>query len=427
MFLRLLGAVGVGEDAESVKGVGGRTPEAVLAHLALADGRVVPVDTLIAGVWDEPIESARNAVQVAVAGLRRRLGPQTIDGGRDGYRLQTSLMRIDLAEAHELATDAQNALVGGRPAAALSSCETAAKLFTGEPLSGLRSVRSASQRERAQELRGSLMTTRARALVDLGRFRPAIDLLREEIIERPFDEVQHEILMRALALDGNPTDALDVYEALRRRLADELGTDPASTTTLVFTEILSGRLAPPPNQARRFEPRVTVPASGSPLIGRETEVREAVTQFERGYRLVCVVGTGGIGKTRLALEVAAQVTAAGGSPSVFVDLAAARDPGEVLGAVTSALDVAAESIVDSLAGTGTLLTLDNAEHVLDAVATLVVDLLAVPSVNILVTSRTPLHLRDESVLDLDGLESDGATSPALQLLAERANLSDEEL
>lgn len=423
MFLRLLGAVAVGEDAESVTGVGGRTPEAVLAHLALAEGRTVPADTLISAVWDEPTDSARNAIQVAVAGLRRRLGPRSIDGGRDGYRLHTSLMRIDLTEAHELATDARVALDGGRPAAALASCEAAAQLFTGEPLSGLRSLRSISQRERAKELRGSLTTTRARALIDLGRFTAAIDLLREAVAERPFDEVQHELLMRALALDGNPTDALDVYEALRRRLAEELGTDPASPTTQAFTEILSGRLAPVVAKTRPYEPRVAVPTTGSPLIGRDAEVRETISRIQRGHRLVSIIGTGGIGKTRLALEVAGQITASNGSPSMFVDLTAAREPGHVRSVVSSALDVGVESIVESLAGTNTLLILDNAEHVLDAVASLAIELLSVPAVSLLVTSRTPLHLRDESVVDLDGLDSRGTESPAVQLLAERAHLS----
>ena len=427
MFLRLLGAVGVGDDVGSVVGVGGRTPEAVLANLALAQGRLVPVDTLIAAVWDEPIASARNAVQVAVSGLRRRLGAQSIDGGRDGYRLPTGLLRIDLIEAEDLATDAQRAFDGGRPSAAVASCAAVAELFAGEPLSGLTSVWSAGHRERAQELRRSVATMHARALVELHRFRQAIDLLRKEISDRPFDEALHELLMRALALDGKPSDALDLYEALRRRLADELGTDPAPTTAHTFTEILAGRLIPVTPTPRREEPILAMPATGSPLLGREDEIHDATARLGRGQRLVSILGAGGIGKTRLALEVASRVSTENATPSVFVDLAAARESGEVRSAVAGVLNVGVESIADSLSGTDTLLILDNAEHVLDEVAGLVIDLLAVPSVRVLVTTRTPLHLRDESILDLDGLDTHGPNSPALQLLAERSRLTADEL
>lgn len=394
--------------------------------MALAGGRAVSVDSLIDAVWDEPTDTARNAVQVAVTGLRRSLGAQSIVGGRDGYRLQTSLLRIDLDEARELAAGAQDALEGGRPAAALAACVAASALFVGEPLSGLQSMRSAGQRERAEELHGSISTMRARALVELQRFPQAIELLREGIARRPYDEALHELLMRALALDERPSEALEAYEGLRRRLADELGTDPAPSTTHTFTDILAGRLAPADSSVRRREPRLTVPSPGSRLLGRDAEKREIISRFERGDRLLSVIGTGGVGKTRLALEVAAEVPTATGLSSIFVDLAAAREAGDVRSVVSGALDVGGDSMAASLTGSDTLLVLDNAEHVLDEVVQLVIELLAVPTVRLLVTSRTPLHLRDESIVDLDGLESDGADSPAVQLLAQRSHLTDEE-
>ena len=147
----------------------------------------------------------------------------------------------------------------------------------------------------------------------------------------------------------------------------------------------------------------SLPLSSTALLGRDTEM-EALRQWlsDPASRLITLIGPGGVGKTRLVLELARATAEAGASRVVFVPLAAIRDPTFVSPAIAEALGLKDYSGAD-LAGRArvacgdqrTLLVLDNFEHVLDA-ASLVVDLLtSVASLRLLVTSRAPHRVRGE--------------------------------
>ncbi len=183
------------------------------------------------------------------------------------------------------------------------------------------------------------------------------------------------------------------------------------------------------------------PAQTSALIGRDRDLREANERLSRSdVRLVTILGPGGVGKTRMAIQVAADQLANMEHGAWFVELAPIEEAANVGRAISGAIgapDVPGESLSDTLrrlvGGRRALLLLDNFEHVMDA-AGLVADLVArVPTLSIIVTSREPLRIRGEHELHLAPLElpDPEATSPsqiaataAVRLFVERTRTSD---
>jgi predicted ATPase/DNA-binding CsgD family transcriptional regulator len=183
--------------------------------------------------------------------------------------------------------------------------------------------------------------------------------------------------------------------------------------------------------AERTAPLLALPAALSSFIGRERD-RERLAEALTEARLVSVIGPGGMGKTRLALRVAADVRARFPAGVWYVDLVPSADAGDVLGAVLEAMACEPQlgrSGIASLAariGQGrALLVLDNAEHVLDPAARLAEDLLSrCAELRVLVTSRSRLVLPFEHVYELTGLRSEDE-GPAL--FRERAGTPDADL
>ena len=183
--------------------------------------------------------------------------------------------------------------------------------------------------------------------------------------------------------------------------------------------------------------RVLLPVPLTALLGRDTDVR-TLRQWlaDPAARLITLIGPGGVGKTRLALEVARAIAGEGATRVVFVPLAAIRDPAFVESAIAEAfglVDVTARDLPRrarvACESHPTLLVLDNFEQVLDA-APPVADLLtSVPMLRLLVTSRAPLRVRGEREYVVGPLEleagpeamspADLARAPAVRLFVER--------
>jgi predicted ATPase/DNA-binding XRE family transcriptional regulator len=182
---------------------------------------------------------------------------------------------------------------------------------------------------------------------------------------------------------------------------------------------------------------VPLPVALTVLLGREADVQTLRHWLaDPAARLITLTGPGGVGKTRLALELARAIATEGATRVAFVSLVAIRDPAFVASAIAEALGLADVTALDvprraraACEGHPTLLVLDNFEHVLDA-APLVADLLtAVASLRLLVTSRAPLHLRGEREYAVGPLAleagseamspADLARAPAVRLFVER--------
>jgi predicted ATPase/class 3 adenylate cyclase len=165
-----------------------------------------------------------------------------------------------------------------------------------------------------------------------------------------------------------------------------------------------------------------LPVAASPLVGREHELTELVTLVSDGTRLLTITGPGGTGKTRLALQVAAELIGTLRDGVFWVPLAGLSDAQLVSSEVAQAIG-ARDDLVGFLRGKELVILLDNFEHLLDAAPAVSALLAASKSLRVLVTSRAPLHVSGEQEFRLEPL----ATSDAAALFVERAHSIGREL
>jgi len=224
------------------------------------------------------------------------------------------------------------------------------------------------------------------------------------------DPVNRCARLRGLASGGQTLLSAPVYEVVRDKLPSGVALSDLGEHRMkdlvrpehVWQLDLDGLPADFPPLASLDRAMHNLPVQPSALIGREVELAAALTALE-AHRLVTLTAFGGMGKTRLALQVAAELADGNGDGVWFVDLASTTDPAAVPGLVGRATGLGgadAESVIDAMTGQRLLLVLDNLEQVMGC-ATFVADLLArVPGVQVLATSREPLRLRGEQELPL---------------------------
>jgi predicted ATPase/DNA-binding SARP family transcriptional activator len=410
--VRILGPLEVCAAGSPVA-LGGAKPRTLLVLLLLHRGRVVAVDALVEALWGErPPPGALSALRAYVSrvraaleagGERRRL---RFRGG--GYVLEVADAELDAAVAQRLVDTAR----GATPEEALPLLDDALGRWRGEPLAEFAELDDArAEAARLDELRAAAVEQRAGALLALGRAGAVADL--EALVARyPHREHATVLLMRALYAADRQADALAAYDALRHRLREDLGVDPAEPARALHRRILAHdpALAPPPAAAPGNLPRR---AAG--FVGRAAELA-AVSGAVRDRALVTLTGTGGVGKSRLALEVAGHESGRYPDGAWLAELAPLPDGGPVGHAVAAALGVQQRqgldidgSVIAWLRRRRLLLVLDNCEHVLDAAARLTDEVVArCPGVAVLATSRAPLGVDGEQVWPLPPLPPDDA-------------------
>ena len=233
----------------------------------------------------------------------------------------------------------------------------------------------------------------------------------------PFDEVVVRRLLVALARRGARGEALAAFEAFVERCRDELGAEPEAVTVELAEAVRSGRegsasiSTQAPQMSGGERGASVVPAPLTPLVGRHGALQEVVERLgDPGCRLLSLVGPGGIGKTRLALEVAHTMASTFTNGARVVDLTTATSQQDVLAAVAASVGLridergdAGVQVVRWLASRELLMVLDNVEH-LECAPRLVHELLSgAPTLRVLATSRVALGLAAEWRYDVSGL------------------------
>jgi DNA-binding SARP family transcriptional activator/tetratricopeptide (TPR) repeat protein len=308
----------------------GPRQERCLAALLLEPGRLVTFDSLVDATWDHPPSTARRQVQDLVTDLRRamiRYGGRAdlITTQRSGYLLTVDTPELDSLRFEELvATARRDAGVDlGRSAAMLRS---ALALCRGSLLAGIGSRALEPAAARWEELRLTAREDWLALELRLGNVAVAVTELYELVVAHPLRERPVELLMRALHAAGRTAEALEVYQGLRRRLADDAGLDPRAGLQQLQRAMLSGEAASSrtPVREEATVPAPWAPASGPPVPaqlppdvrgfagrGGELERLDAVALAGDGRPtavvIAAVAGMAGVGKTALAVRWAHRV------------------------------------------------------------------------------------------------------------------------
>ena len=434
----VLGPLAVTDAAGRPVRIGGQRVRALMAVLALAAGRPVPAYALIDRLWPEPGDrpvDAVNALQSLVSRLRAALrqagvAESVLESSPAGYRLAVPPEAVDAAVFEAAARAGGRALAAGDAATAARLLRDALGTWRGPALADVAGEEfAAAPAARLEELRSAAVLMRIEADLALGEAVAVTGELRELTAADPLAERPRALLMRALAAAGRQADALAVYAEGRELLADRLGVDPSSRLEQAHLAVLRQEipLAVPAGTAAHSHPERTQPSPGpsaalpggqrpsaaqrppTSFIGRDDDVAGVLKKLAE-ERLVTLTGPGGVGKTRLATEVAFRLA----GPAALAGLASISDPSEVPYAVLDALGLRerviarhgadqahadpADRLCAALGDREAVLILDNCEHVIEAAAGLADRLLAdCPRTRIIATSREPLRIPGETL------------------------------
>ncbi|GIE93131.1 BTAD domain-containing putative transcriptional regulator [Paractinoplanes rishiriensis] len=416
--------------------LGGPGPRTLLGRLALTPGTPVARAELIELLWPGEVpDSAVNLVQTYVSRLRRVLEPHrppraaagVVNLAPGGYRLVVGPDQLDVVRFRQLTAEAREQ-AADRPAAAGELLDRALAGWRDDPVSDVEGLREhPAAVALIEEWIAAALLRADLAHADLAHpdlaHEAALRALRILADRHPLHEAVAGRLMLALAATGRQADALDAYDAVRRRLAEQLGIDPGPGLADARLRVLRGGTAavisPVDNRPTPFQ----VPAAPGDFTGRETELRDVLAATVAGV-VHAIAGVAGVGKTALVRTLADRLRADFPDGQLHVDLLGAGNrplrPAEALGRLLRALGLDPDPRDDeaelaglyrsALAERRVLIVLDNARD-----AGQVRPLLPGPGrCATLVTSRRRLpHLEGARLLDLDLLPA----ADALDLLA----------
>jgi DNA-binding SARP family transcriptional activator/tetratricopeptide (TPR) repeat protein len=359
----LLGPVALRVSGE-LQPLGSPKERLMLAALAVAPGQAVSHDTLIHRIWDDsPPGKPRASLHVYATRLRRLLrdedrdSPDPLPKQQHAYTLEAPLGHVDAHRYQQMAAHARALSDSGDDAGALTVLQEAESLWRGEPLAGLPGLWADGIRTHLLHKRLSATLTRVEIELRLGRYADLVADLAALWEQHPTDETVAAHLMTANYGCGRQSDALRVYDVVRHRLSEELGTDPGEALTRHYRLILQH--AP----VHELLPRPDSPAGGphtlprhGELVGRQAELRELQEPAESGsvITLQSVSGMGGVGKTLLALHLADRLAPRYPDGQVHLDLRAHAqdrqplDPREALTVLLKIFDVPGAAIPDDL-------------------------------------------------------------------------------
>jgi DNA-binding SARP family transcriptional activator/tetratricopeptide (TPR) repeat protein len=436
--VRVLGPVGVWASGVPVP-AGEPRQRAVLAALAVEAPHTVSAEALVDRVWGEaPPRQARRALHAhlsrvrallaTASGLETGTAPARLLRSSGGYALDVDPRQVDVLQFRQLLAWARDR--SARPAVRAARLRQALALWQGPPLAGVTGAWAERMRQAWEQDRLEATLAWADAEVAAGNATAVLGRLTELAAEHPLLEPATAVLMRAAHAAGRGAEALAHYDAIRRRLRDELGADPAAELRALHRTVLRGDTPPGDEPAAPAadgaDPApAQLPPAPCTFIDRAAELAalDGATR-DGGPPVVVISGTAGVGKTALAVHWAQSARSRFPDGQLYVDLRGydaeqPLNPADVLAAFLTALAPSAPAVPLGLeeraarfrteaADRRLLVVLDNAAAV-EQVRPL---LPGGPGCLVLVTSRDALAglvaLHGAYRLDLDLLPPDAA-------------------
>lgn len=442
--LSFLGTFSAKLNEANIKEFESSKVRALLAYLMLESDRPHSRDHLAGLFWGDYDESrAAKSLRQAFSNLRKAIGDNDPERPlffitSDSIQANTDHpdLRLDVRDFQSLLFACEK-----HPHRRLETCgicanrlEQAAGLYRGPLLSSFFLKESDSFQNWLmtwREFFHQKMIVTLESLVSYyskrREYEQAILYARQLIALDTWREESHALLMHLLAMNGQRSAALRQYKTCRQILLDEFGVEPQSETTRLYEQIINHQIS----SAKLPTPQNNLPHFGTSFVGRRKEILHVIEYLQhKNHRLVTIVGAGGVGKTRLAVEVGREQLYAFDDGVFWIPLYEVDTPESLPLIVADAigLELPAKRDVqthvrNSLRHRDILLIFDNYERFLPETGFLVDLLNHVPGLSILVTSREPLQLQVEWLFELDGLpviESGEDTPPALLLLEQRA-------
>ncbi len=376
--------------------LGGPKQRALLAYLVLHAGEPVSIVTLIEAAWgDDAPDGAIRSLRTYVSNLRRLAGSAVDVRGEQGtYTLRLRSLETDVDRFRRGVREADDA---EHPHQRSTMLESALDLWQGPFLVDVDRPWVQEESSIVESERQRAVARWAEATIAAGDPERVIPVMERSVAEAPLDERLCGLLMRALYRSGRQADALAVYRALRTQLAEELGVQPGPELAKLEEQILLHEAS-----TDGVEPRWLLPAPASDLVGRSVEIEDLLARTEQ-VRLLTLTGPGGVGKTRLALEVGRRIIDGGDQPVFFADLSAVLDETAVDAVLASSVGVQPHPDAGPLAGLieylrprTAVLIVDNCEHVAGTVARSLAALVrGCPQLTLVATSRSPLYVDGE--------------------------------
>jgi len=389
-----------------------RKAAALMKVLALAPGHRLHREQAMDLLWpDSGRKAASNNLRYALHALRRTLATSPPSGARYVTSEDESLVMCPNGELWVDVEAFEEAAATGRRAQDPAAYRAALDLYSSELLPGDRyETWTEGRREELQQLYLALLVELAGLYEDRGEYGPAVEVLHKVVMVEPTSEEAHARLMRLYAYSGRQEEALRQYEKFGEALSRELGAEPGTDAQRLRQEIATGSVsAEPPAGGLQHEElaaagRHNLPAARTSFIGREHELVK-VKRALAMTRLLTLTGTGGSGKTRLALEVARELVGAYPDGVWLVQLAGLSEGELVPQKVAGVLGIRerpdqriSDTLAQTLRGKNMLLILDNCEHQVGAAAHLVDVLLdSCPGLRVMATSRESLSVAGEAI------------------------------
>ncbi len=427
VVVRLLGPVDVVDSSGTVRAPDSPLRRTLLSLLAMRVGEVVAADWLLEHAWGgEPPDSGAQALRFHISRLRKELGDSApIETRPGGYRLAVTDEEVDVLV---MESKARSARLEHDCARAVEKYTEALAMWRGAPFVDVAPCPMLDDEAgRLAELRLAITEEHFQSRLDAGAGREIVADLSRATKQHPLRESLWAMLITAQYRAGLQVDALRSYEEMRAGLAESLGLDPSAELQDLQRRVLQHDPSLIPESGARSH-LDNLPTPATPLIDSDHQLSVARRLLE-DHRLVTLTGTGGVGKSRLAVELGWACLDRFDAGVWLIELAPVANAEAVIAALAATFSIRpqhgltlVESIVDWFRGRELLLIVDNCEHVLDAVGQMLTVVLArCPTLKVLATSREPLGIAGERVHHVNVLQPD---SDGVALFLERAAAAD---